>query len=235
MTRFSRHAIIQPTHAGEVLSRARQEKHLSLRTVARETKLPVKYLEIIEAGDWEALPKGDYARYFIREYARFLGLDPTPLLSDVAPQAQSSTAAQPAGHPVNTARVVHPLRRLMVAGILVIVLAYLAFAARVVLRPPELMLTSPEQDVTTSEPTLMVSGITTVGTEVSLNSALVQVNERGRFSQEVPLQPGLNTITVTGKKGFGQSVSIVRRVLFTPAPASPPADTGSESPDLVPY
>jgi cytoskeletal protein RodZ len=215
MARFSRHTIQEPTHAGELLQRIREERHLSLHTVERETKLPLKYLEIIEAGDWELLPKGDYSRYFVREYAKYLGLDPAPFLSDVSSVAPN-LVTQRAKRPVNVIRAVHPMRRLMVAGVLVLVLTYLAFAARVILRPPELTLVSPETDVTTTQPMLVVSGRTTTGTEVTLNGSLVQVNERGRFSQEVPLQPGLNTLTVVGKKGLSRPITIVRRVLFTP-------------------
>lgn len=228
--RFLSHAIPQPAHAGESLRRAREERHLSLRTVARETKLPIKHLQAIEAGDWESLPRGDYARYFMREYAKYLSLDPEPLLSEVAPGALPMQASQPARRPVDTTRAVHPMRRLLVLGILVLVLGYLVFAARVVLRPSELTLTSPEQDVATDQAVLIVSGVTVAGTEVTLNGAPVQVNERGRFSQEVPLQPGLNILTIVGKKGLSRAVTVVRRVLFT----QPPADPGSSAPDLIP-
>ncbi len=226
--RFLSHVIPQPTHAGEVLQRAREEKHLSLRTVARETNLPVRHLQAIEAGDWESLPRGDYGRYFVREYAKFMSLDPEPLLNDVAPTGLPSAASQPAKRPVDTTRAVHPLRRLLVLGVLVLVLAYLVFAARVVLRPSELTITSPEHDVATDQAVLIVSGVTVAGTEVTLNGAPMQVNERGRFSQEVPLQPGLNTLIIIGKKGLSRSVTVVRRVLFTPAPN----DQGGVAPEL---
>jgi len=98
------------------------------------------------------------------------------------------------------------------------VVAYLIFAASAAFLPPPLNLFSPASDASTAKPLLTVSGQTAVGSEVTINSERVEVTGAGRFSRDVPLRPGLNTITVTATKAYSRAVTVVRQVLFTPAP-----------------
>ncbi|HHY36495.1 MAG TPA: helix-turn-helix domain-containing protein [Firmicutes bacterium] len=60
---------------GQFLKRMREEKGISLRTVAEETKIRVRYLKALEEGDYANLPGDVYARGFLRSYARFLGVE----------------------------------------------------------------------------------------------------------------------------------------------------------------
>src|SRR5688500_3831221 len=60
---------------GERLRVAREEKGLSLEDVARQTRIPIRHLEHIERGEWEALPAITYSVGFARSYANVVGLD----------------------------------------------------------------------------------------------------------------------------------------------------------------
>ena len=66
--------------AGERLRAAREARGLSLRQVARATRIPVAVLEAIERGELERLPGGIFGRGFIRAYAAEVGLDPEATL-----------------------------------------------------------------------------------------------------------------------------------------------------------
>ncbi len=61
--------------AGQRLRRAREEAGLSLDQVAAETRIPRRHLEMIERGDFGALPARTYAIGFSRTYARAVDLD----------------------------------------------------------------------------------------------------------------------------------------------------------------
>ena len=61
--------------AGEQLRAAREERGLELEHVAAETRIPVRHLETIEAGNFDQLPSRTYAIGFARTYARTLELD----------------------------------------------------------------------------------------------------------------------------------------------------------------
>jgi Helix-turn-helix domain/Domain of unknown function (DUF4115) len=70
---------------GRVLRRTRQLRHVDLDQAAKETRIPKRYLEALEAdAPVETYPAPVYARAFLREYAAFLGLDAGPLLTSFA-------------------------------------------------------------------------------------------------------------------------------------------------------
>ena len=67
--------IVEQQGIGQRLREAREAKGLSLEQVAAETRIQERYLTVIEAGDFAALPSRTYAIGFTRTYARTLGLD----------------------------------------------------------------------------------------------------------------------------------------------------------------
>jgi transcriptional regulator with XRE-family HTH domain len=60
--------------------RAREAGNISIDQVARATRIKSRYLNAIEDGDFAQLPDGPAGRGFIKNYARFLGLDPEEAL-----------------------------------------------------------------------------------------------------------------------------------------------------------
>ena len=61
---------------------ARKAQSMSLDEAETVTKIRRRYLEAIEAGDFEQLPDGPPARGFIKNYARFLSLDGDQAITD---------------------------------------------------------------------------------------------------------------------------------------------------------
>ena len=59
----------------------RQQKGISLEAIAASTKLSVRQLEAIEAGDFGRLPGGIYNTNYIRQYARAIDFDESDLLA----------------------------------------------------------------------------------------------------------------------------------------------------------
>jgi hypothetical protein len=73
-----------------ILRRARRRRKITLEAAAEATRLPRKALVALEAsGAPEDLPEPPYDRYFLREYARYLGLDERPLLAVLDPPDDS--------------------------------------------------------------------------------------------------------------------------------------------------
>ncbi len=67
---------------GDTLSEARTRRAVDLEEVHAATGIRPRYLEAIEQEDWGALPEEFYARSFIRKYARYLDVDPDPLVEE---------------------------------------------------------------------------------------------------------------------------------------------------------
>ena len=63
------------TPVGERLRAAREDRKLSLEDVARQTRIPIRHLECIERGEWDALPAVTYSVGFARAYGNAVGLD----------------------------------------------------------------------------------------------------------------------------------------------------------------
>jgi cytoskeletal protein RodZ len=61
--------------AGDRLRQAREAKKLSLEDIASVTRIPLRHLESLEAGDWERLPAPTYTIGFAKNYAGAVGLD----------------------------------------------------------------------------------------------------------------------------------------------------------------
>lgn len=123
-----------PSHAafspGGILSNARQLRGLSIGDVAHALKLAPRQVEAIEADAFDQLRGLTFARGFVRNYARHLGIDPDPLLEAIVPATDSPQVELA---PISNARGEMPntgssLGSLLPAGMTLVVLIALALA-----------------------------------------------------------------------------------------------------------
>ena len=86
----------------------RQGKGISLESIAASTKLSVRQLDAIEAGDFKRLPGGIYTTNYIRQYAKAIGFDETDLLAYYN-DACNPAGDQERGSPPSRSRISNPL------------------------------------------------------------------------------------------------------------------------------
>jgi cytoskeleton protein RodZ len=80
-----------PLHGvGDRLRIAREQAGMTLEQLAAETRIPQRHLQIIEGGDWNALPARTYATGFARTYAKAVGLDPRTTVDEVRAELAAS-------------------------------------------------------------------------------------------------------------------------------------------------
>ncbi len=65
---------------GEALRSTRERRGLSIDQVAQDTRISPRFLEALEAEQFDELPAPVYVRGFLRSYASYLRLDAQPLL-----------------------------------------------------------------------------------------------------------------------------------------------------------
>lgn len=65
---------------GGILREARESRGLTLEQAQAATRINRRFLEALEAGAYRDLPTPVHVRGFLRNYARYLNLDPQPLL-----------------------------------------------------------------------------------------------------------------------------------------------------------
>ena len=77
---------------GERLRQAREAKGVSLDEVASQTRIPVRHLQHIEQGEWDALPAATYSVGFVRSYGNAVGLDGAALGAELRLQLGGARA-----------------------------------------------------------------------------------------------------------------------------------------------
>lgn len=81
---------------GTWLRRQRELREISLREIADVTKISIRYLEALEQDRFDVLPAPVFAKGFLREYARYVGLDPDEVVNSyLTAQKEVEPADQP--------------------------------------------------------------------------------------------------------------------------------------------
>ncbi|MCZ7651298.1 MAG: DUF4115 domain-containing protein [Thermoanaerobaculia bacterium] len=83
---------------GTWLRRQREARGVGLREIADSTRISLRYLEALEEERFDVLPAHVFARGFLREYARVVGLDPDEVVNAyllVAQRGAPEEAAPP--------------------------------------------------------------------------------------------------------------------------------------------
>lgn len=75
-----------------MLKAAREAKGLTYAEVEEATKVREYYLQLLESGDLDKLPGRIYALGFAETYAKYLGMNPAPLLADIKAHYASTSA-----------------------------------------------------------------------------------------------------------------------------------------------
>ncbi len=118
---------------GTWLRRQREMRQVDLREIADVTKIGRRYLEALEQDRFDVLPAPVFAKGFLREYARFVGLDPDEVVNsyliaqhEARPEDDAQISAVERKAPVEWTSGV--LLAALVVGLLAVV-ALLAFYA----------------------------------------------------------------------------------------------------------
>jgi cytoskeleton protein RodZ len=117
------------TPIGERLRLAREEQGVSLEDIAKQTRIPIRHLQHIERGEWDALPAATYSVGFARNYANAIGLDGPAIGAELREHlgiARRSSAGPAAYYePADPARV--PPRSIAIVAAILAVLLVVAY------------------------------------------------------------------------------------------------------------
>lgn len=85
---------------GAKLRQERVGRGLALGDISGNTRIPLRFLQAIEGGDFTQLPGLIFTRNFVKQYALALKLDPDPLLAELPRQDESTVQLpDPPAHP----------------------------------------------------------------------------------------------------------------------------------------
>lgn len=218
MFRSLTHKKVQSYTLGERLKNLRGEGRVTLHEVSRETKIPVKYLEMIEAGAYGKLPPDVYVKGFLRSYAEFLGIEPRKIISlyqrerDIRNNLNGEKKGRQKAKKKKAmfSRLVVTPRIVIAVAVVLVVFGGFFYLYREIGRfaaEPRLVITNPTGDETIPGSTISISGFTDEDAKLAINGQPVMVNDRGEFKEDVVLQKGVNAITISAENRFDKKAS----------------------------
>ena len=146
--------IIQTSSVGERLKAAREEKKLSLEDIADQTRIPLRHLQNLEAGDWSNLPAPTYTIGFAKSYASAVGLDRTEigddLRNEMGGQRYESGGNTEVFEPADPARTMPRWLVLSAIGAIILLVVVMTWLNDRSLEPDEVQAPPPEAAVATA-------------------------------------------------------------------------------------
>ncbi len=221
----------KPERLPDIFRSRREERGWSVASRELAGVIPAKYIQALEAGRFEQLPKARAHRLaYVRQYATILGLNPLECaeqflheqgLSDLSHEPKK-TILTPIKN-LSRATVSLFIRNAAVAAVIMLFIGYLGWQVKTIAEPPVLALVSPEDGMIVREKTITVEGTTSPGTKLTLNGQELTLDSKRSFRVPLTLTYGLNNLTFVAQKKRGKTTTRVVHVIVK-------ADTALNSP-----
>lgn len=131
-------------------------------------------------------------------------------------------------------------KKLIIFGtlsLLIIILIYAFFNARLLLAGPQIIIKSPENGLTFDTPFIELVGEARNTSFISMNGNTIYVNEEGEFREQLLLPPGTSIIKIDARDRFERSTEetlwyTYNGELLEVTTSSPATSTSTSSPSL---
>lgn len=204
---------------GQILKEERESKFYTLEEVERATKIRKDFLQALEADNYQVLPPPTFVQGFIKNYAKFLNLDPEKLLAifrrEFSDKRHPPRVLDALSNPLNKSKfnmTPHKFISALVLGLISLFLIYLWVEYRFLVGAPFLEVSYPPDQAQVEGEMVKVEGKTDPEAKVTLNNQSVQVDLAGNFSQEVNLSGSASRIIVTATNKYGKTARAERVV-----------------------
>ncbi|HXX82038.1 MAG TPA: RodZ domain-containing protein [Thermodesulfovibrionales bacterium] len=189
----------------------REELGVDLKEVAHTLRIQYEYLKALENNDFKKLPPDVYTRAYIREYARFLTIDPAILLDEYTKQQKGTNTAIQTEAPPAEKRPPYPLKIFFVPFSMIIIVILIIYFPRMgpVKKTEELPIAGnppPVHEEAQVPPFHAGSGSKpNMLTVNAVETTWLRIEMEGGMSEEVLMKPG-ETKQWTSTNGFSIKV-----------------------------
>lgn len=205
-------------HAGIKLYEERARKKLTLEEVSKATKIKPSFLLAIETGEYVRLPSSTYARGFVRNYAKFLGLPENEILALFKREydGEKFVRVLPEGllrhddFPLKRIKLAQTFKILIL--IFIVLLIYLVFQYRSAFFNPSLNVSLPAENSIVLSQKVAVVGKTDSNSTVFVNNQTVALDKDGNFKKTVNVFSGKEKITIKAVNNFNKSTVLERHI-----------------------
>lgn len=206
---------------GEKLRDLRDSKFYTTKRLSKLLLIHEKYIKAIEEGRYDNLPDEMYTKNYIASYAKFFGLDPAPYLNQYLEESKSSKIKKienlPKTSPIkipsfwNTTNLI---RNTIIIVFVIAFVSYIGFEIKKITTPPNLSLSTPQDEEVVEKPVIQVVGKTEKEAILKINDELVTPHSDGTFNEDVDLQRGLNLIKISAANKYSKENIIYRKIIF---------------------
>lgn len=205
---------------GERLQKEREKLGLTPEEFSRKTKIPARHIENLEKNNFLSLPPDVYVRGFLGSCAEVLNIDKNEILEqyrrerrvilkrDVSVNRDKSLKRSNFNITPAVLKWAVFIFAVLAAG------GYFWYQVGFLLRPPDIFIDYPAENIVVSEPVIAVGGNAQRYYELYFNGSPLFTDENGKFSENVSLLPGLNTLEFKGINRFGKEKVILRQVIY---------------------
>lgn len=212
---------------GEVLSAARKAKKLTQHDVSNSLRISVKQVDAIENNAFDLLPESATTRGFIRNYARFLGVDVEPLLASHRQRVPSDEPASlsvktTTRHNLTEVKKQRAWLKYLLAGLLLLLAAWY-FVAELL---PSLSQSTTEMQASSESMPLPEEALPAaerrINTEVENTSTVTQsatLPDASQSAAKVAQTPLTDQLNASGSQVLDATVGVSATTTASPAPS----------------
>lgn len=172
---------------GDILKKSREELGLDLKEVANTLRIQYEYLKAIESNNLKKLPADVYTKGYIREYARFLNIDPMPLINEYMDYlGKQNVEIQPESPPVRK-RFAFPRIVFLVLVIIVIGTVLVIYFPKTETPLKENRIVRKESKLSTSKASPQAESTLSV---IATETTWLRIEMEEGKSEEVLMRPG---------------------------------------------
>lgn len=213
----------EPT-LSERLKNLRLQTGLSVADLSQVLRIQSHHLKYLEKGEYRKLPANIYVKSFLSRYAVFFKIPLKDLWQLY--QKEKTVIEKTEGRLTHKTALIKPVKSLkplmtpkiflvsLVGILLSALLVYFGYQVSFLIKPPQLFLFSPAEDLITWENQLLLKGQTTTNAQVLINDQAVRTSKDGFFEYSLVLAQGMNQIHLTAENPFGKKTEILRRVIL---------------------
>ncbi len=217
---------------GKLLAQKRKEKSLSFNQISEIIKINPEYLEALETGEYAKFPSEVYIKGFLKNYSRFLGIDPEHSLALYRREREKSHSKPKLRvaekiRPKNIDLSITKNRIISVIAVVFTLLTIIYIGSYVadIFQAPKLELSSPialksgeNGDFMSDDESVQIEGFSEIGSLLRINGQEYRVNSFEQFVVTLQLEEGLNEINITSENQFGSKTEIKLNVTYKITP-----------------
>ena len=107
--------------------------------------------------------------------------------------------------------------RIAIVIFIAAILGYVGMHIEGLVSAPELTLSSPAEDLTTSINSIIIKGKTDPGANIEINGNQIPPPTSGNFEHLIVLNKGLNVITIIARKRYSRPATVERQIYILDA------------------